>query len=322
MTFGSPPISRKPSSTDAAWTAGDDSRRCHRHGITAATSTGCPAASGEKYSLLPPENATGNYVKVVQRLPVRIRFNARPGSGHRLRPGMSVEPTVWLQMSAAPDLRGSPRLNAPPARRAQPVGDRADRDAGHVHGGARHQYRQRRVAAYRRRPVGQHPREHLGAHLLPGRQRDRAAAQRLDRGSDRAQALLHDLRRAVHDQLVAVRAGAFAWDPDSVPRPAGRGRRRTCSRASSRSWPTLSRPKNWGWRSRSMAWRWCWRRRSARRWAATSPTISTGAGFSSSMFRSASRRSCSPSGWSRIRPTSSARWRRRAARVSTFRGSD
>ena len=83
-----------------------------------------------------------------------------------------------------------------------------------------------------------------------------------------------------------------AWDADSVPRPAGGRRRRTCSPASNRSWPTLFRPKNWAWRSRSMAWRWCWRRRSARRWAVRSRTISTGVGFSSSMFRSASRHSC------------------------------
>jgi membrane fusion protein (multidrug efflux system) len=58
---------------------------------------GLPGASGEKYSLLPPENATGNYVKVVQRLPVRIRFDKGQDSEHRLRPGMSVEPTVWLR---------------------------------------------------------------------------------------------------------------------------------------------------------------------------------------------------------------------------------
>jgi membrane fusion protein, multidrug efflux system len=58
---------------------------------------GMPAASGEKYSLLPPENATGKYVKVVQRLPVRIRFAPGQDQEHRLRPGMSVEPSVWLQ---------------------------------------------------------------------------------------------------------------------------------------------------------------------------------------------------------------------------------
>ena len=55
-----------------------------------------PGATGALYELLPPENATGNYVKIVQRLPVRITFD--PGQDLRhLRPGMSVEPTVWLR---------------------------------------------------------------------------------------------------------------------------------------------------------------------------------------------------------------------------------
>jgi membrane fusion protein (multidrug efflux system) len=53
-------------------------------------------ASGARFSLLPPENATGNYVKVVQRLPIRIRFKEGQDAEHRLRPGMSVEPKVWI----------------------------------------------------------------------------------------------------------------------------------------------------------------------------------------------------------------------------------
>jgi membrane fusion protein, multidrug efflux system len=58
---------------------------------------GLGSASGERFSLLPPENATGNYVKVVQRIPVRIDLAAGQNSNHRLVPGMSVEPTVWLK---------------------------------------------------------------------------------------------------------------------------------------------------------------------------------------------------------------------------------
>jgi membrane fusion protein, multidrug efflux system len=54
-------------------------------------------ASGARFSLLPPENATGNYVKVVQRLPVRIRLKEGQDQEHRLRPGMSVEPKVWIK---------------------------------------------------------------------------------------------------------------------------------------------------------------------------------------------------------------------------------
>jgi membrane fusion protein (multidrug efflux system) len=55
-----------------------------------------PAVTGSRTSVLPPENATGNYVKVIQRLPVRIRFNAGQKDLDKLRPGMSVEPTVTL----------------------------------------------------------------------------------------------------------------------------------------------------------------------------------------------------------------------------------
>jgi membrane fusion protein (multidrug efflux system) len=53
-----------------------------------------PGAAGPLFSLFPPENATGNYVKVVQRFPVRIRVDKDQDAEHLLRPGMSVEPTV------------------------------------------------------------------------------------------------------------------------------------------------------------------------------------------------------------------------------------
>jgi len=54
-------------------------------------------ATGAKYSVLPPENATGNYVKVVQRIPVRVRFDPGQPDLERLRQGMSVEPSVALR---------------------------------------------------------------------------------------------------------------------------------------------------------------------------------------------------------------------------------
>jgi membrane fusion protein (multidrug efflux system) len=54
-------------------------------------------ASGARFSLLPPENATGNYVKVVQRIPVKIIFEQGEIKEHELRPGMSVEPKVWIR---------------------------------------------------------------------------------------------------------------------------------------------------------------------------------------------------------------------------------
>jgi membrane fusion protein (multidrug efflux system) len=54
-------------------------------------------ASGAVFSLLPPENATGNYVKVVQRVPAKIIFDPGETKEHVLRPGMSVEPKVWVR---------------------------------------------------------------------------------------------------------------------------------------------------------------------------------------------------------------------------------
>ncbi len=55
------------------------------------------AATGARFSLLPPENATGNYVKVVQRIPVKIVLDLGQDPEHLLRPGMSVIPTVFTR---------------------------------------------------------------------------------------------------------------------------------------------------------------------------------------------------------------------------------
>jgi len=54
-------------------------------------------AAGPLFSLFPPENASGNYVKVVQRFPVRIRIDKGQDPEHLLRPGMSVEPSVRVR---------------------------------------------------------------------------------------------------------------------------------------------------------------------------------------------------------------------------------
>ncbi|HTS26649.1 MAG TPA: HlyD family secretion protein [Bryobacteraceae bacterium] len=58
--------------------------------------TGVGGATGARFSLLPPENATGNYVKVVQRIPVRIDLDPGENRDHLLRVGMSLEPKVYL----------------------------------------------------------------------------------------------------------------------------------------------------------------------------------------------------------------------------------
>jgi len=59
--------------------------------------SGIGGAAGSRLSLLPPENATGNYVKVVQRIPVRIDLDPGQNNDRRLRPGMSVDPKVYLE---------------------------------------------------------------------------------------------------------------------------------------------------------------------------------------------------------------------------------
>jgi len=69
-----------------------------------ATAVGCvesvSAATGSKFALLPPDNATGNFTKVVQRVPVRIHVTRELGAERPLRPGMSV--TVHVDTKAAP----------------------------------------------------------------------------------------------------------------------------------------------------------------------------------------------------------------------------
>jgi membrane fusion protein (multidrug efflux system) len=55
------------------------------------------ARTGAVFSLFPPENATGNYVKVVQRIPVKIVLDKNTDPDHVLRIGMSVVPTVIVE---------------------------------------------------------------------------------------------------------------------------------------------------------------------------------------------------------------------------------
>jgi membrane fusion protein (multidrug efflux system) len=61
------------------------------------------AGSGARFSLLPPENATGNYVKVVQRVPVKIVFDEPLPADHVIGPGLSVSPDVQISSFSLPD---------------------------------------------------------------------------------------------------------------------------------------------------------------------------------------------------------------------------
>ena len=58
-------------------------------------------ASGQEFALLPPDNATGNFTKVVQRIPVKIILDADSVSAGDLRPGMSVQPSIDTKADAS-----------------------------------------------------------------------------------------------------------------------------------------------------------------------------------------------------------------------------
>ena len=65
--------------------------------VDAGRDQGKVSLAAGRASLLPPENATGNYVKVVQRVPVKIVLDPNQNNDHLLRLGMSVEPKVWVK---------------------------------------------------------------------------------------------------------------------------------------------------------------------------------------------------------------------------------
>ena len=64
-------------------------------------------ASGQEFALLPPDNATGNFTKIVQRIPVKIAIDKNEPLLGRLRPGMSVEPTIDTRSANAASSSGS-----------------------------------------------------------------------------------------------------------------------------------------------------------------------------------------------------------------------
>jgi membrane fusion protein (multidrug efflux system) len=70
--------------------------------ITGHVDSIAPASAGE-FALLPPDNATGNFTKVIQRIPVKIILDPQSGGAGRLRPGMSVEPVVDTKDAATRD---------------------------------------------------------------------------------------------------------------------------------------------------------------------------------------------------------------------------
>ena len=69
-------------------------------------------ASGQEFALLPPDNATGNFTKVVQRIPVRIALDAETAPAIELRPGMSVIPTIATRSAPTAQAATTPKAKA------------------------------------------------------------------------------------------------------------------------------------------------------------------------------------------------------------------
>ena len=167
-------------------------------------------ASGQEFALLPPDNATGNFTKVVQRIPVKIVLDAGQPARWRLRPGMSVYPTIDTKpqtlRTAAADIvarshrpftsggthhvqhgaRGCTPFSA--HRRAcqrggqsQPDGlDRRSRQHDRrLHGDPQHPDHQRLAARYRGRHRNRRRQRRLDFDLLPDRRDRRHPADRL-----------------------------------------------------------------------------------------------------------------------------------------------
>lgn len=91
------------------------------HDVTGVVDSLAPA-SGAQFSLLPPENATGNFTKIVQRVPVRIRIAPEDVAKGRLRPGLSVIASVDTRTTPAKDSQKS--LAASPSSAAASPGRR------------------------------------------------------------------------------------------------------------------------------------------------------------------------------------------------------
>ena len=133
--------------------------------------------TGAIFSVIPPENATGNFTKIVQRVPVRIALDDGDATLGELRPGLST--TVSVDTRAGGAGRGSDGDASPHRRVAQePRAVRGDL-LRQVHGAARHPDRRLLAAADRRRPVGGARRDQLGPDRLSDRRNHHDPAVRL-----------------------------------------------------------------------------------------------------------------------------------------------
>ena len=248
-------------------------------------------ASGARFSLLPPENATGNYVKVVQRVPVKIVLEPGQNKDHLLRPGMSVDTQGQGEMSAAAATFSpgedvwrpavNPWIIALTVTLAtfMEVLDTSIANVAlpHIAGSLSASTDESTwvLTSYLVSNAIVLPLSGWLSSVCIGRKRFYMSCVALF---------------TISSFLVRLRAESR--NADRLPDSAGCRRRRLAAERASNSGGYVSCRRSAAWRSRFTAWPWCWRRRSGRPSAATSPTISVGAGFSTSTCRSAFFRCC------------------------------
>jgi membrane fusion protein (multidrug efflux system) len=179
--------------------------------------------TGAEFAILPPQNASGNWVKVVQRIPLRFCFDADENTTG-LRAGMSS--IVSVDTGRVRTIKGLRDGLLAWARSFVEPGfaDRLRHD-GHHHAGARHDDRQCRAALYAGLAVDDAGSGQLGIDLLHRRRRDHDLAAWLDGDAVWPQEVVHRLRRRVHRRLDAVRDRADHRADGGVPAVAGRLRR-------------------------------------------------------------------------------------------------
>jgi membrane fusion protein (multidrug efflux system) len=158
-------------------------------------------ASGQEFALLPPDNATGNFTKIVQRIPVKIVVDATDPLSHLLRPGMSVEPTINTKPASATHTLRS-------ARPAAHLDCRRRCPSGRLHGGPRHHDRQLVAALHRRRHRHRWRLRNLDLDIVSDRRNHRHPADQLPEPSLLAAAVFARQRGAIPAVFGLMRPGA------------------------------------------------------------------------------------------------------------------
>ena len=188
-------------------------------------------ASGSEFSILPAQNSSGNWVKVVQRIAVRGSSSIPPPASRALRAGMSV--TVEIDTGhrkaggfalTAEDRRFNPCPQRALPEHAAPHHHHRLHHARHADAGAGHHDRQRRAALHAGLAGGHAGPDHLGPDLLYRRRGDHDRARRLAGGALRPQGAVRRLPGRLHGRFDDVRRGR---------KPGTDGRFSGCCRACS-----------------------------------------------------------------------------------------